>query len=119
VTQSGASGRDPMAGDSIAVDTTHAMKTASRYEQQRPADLLAGDEQEGRARGRFGRDVRPPAALDDVQMADARTTMQTDRAEQRFETARYQIDADAVADAILSRLIAGRTLSVPGADDAR
>jgi hypothetical protein len=97
-----------MAEDSIAVDTTHAMKTASRYEQQ-----------EGRARGRFGRDVRSAAALDDVQMADARTTMQTDGRDERFETARYEIDADAVADAILSRLLAGRTLPPPRADDAR
>jgi hypothetical protein len=97
-----------MADHSTAVDTTHAMKTASRYDQA-----------EGRARGRFGRDVRPAAALDDVQMADARTTMQTDHVEARLETARYEIDADAVADAILSRLLAGRTLAPPRGDDRR
>jgi hypothetical protein len=97
-----------MAEDSTPVDTTHAMTTAARYEQL-----------EGRARGRFGRDVRTAAALDDVQMADARTTMQTDRVEERFESAKYEIDADAVAGAILSRLLAGRTLAPPRADDAR
>jgi hypothetical protein len=86
-----------MAEDSIAVDTTHAMTTATRYPRQEAA------------RGRFGREVRP--APDDVQMADARTTMQTDRAEERFETAGYEIDPNAVADAILSRLLAGRTIA--------
>lgn len=104
MTRRAASGDDPMAGDSIAVDTTHAMKTASRYEKS-----------EGRARGRFGRIAAP----DDVQMADARTTMQTDRGDERTETARYEVDAHAVADAILIRLLAGRTLAPPRADDAR
>jgi hypothetical protein len=84
------------------------MKTVPRYEQQ-----------ELQTRGRFGREDRPAPAADDVQMADARTTMQTDRAEGRFETAGYEIDADAVAAAIVSRLLAGRILQPPSADDAR
>jgi hypothetical protein len=100
------SGDDPMAEESRPVDTTHAMTTATRYHQ-----IVE------RARGRFGRDVRLAAALDDVPMADARTTMQTDRADERLETAGYTIDANAVADAILSRLLAGRTLAPPRADD--
>ena len=53
------------------------------------------------ARGRFGREV-PAPATDDVQMADARTTMQSDRGDERFETAGYEVDADAVADAIVA-----------------
>jgi hypothetical protein len=43
--------------------------------------------------------------------------MQTDRADERFETAGYEIDPDAVADAILSRLLAGRTLAPRRVDD--
>ena len=95
-----------MAEDSTPADTTHAMKTASRYDQQKE-----------RRRGRFGRDVQSADALDDVQMADARTTMQTDRMEERFATLTYEVDADAVADAILSRLVAGRTLAPPPGDE--
>jgi hypothetical protein len=106
-----------MAEDSTPADTTHAMKTASRYDY--PADSVGGHKQhEGQARGRFGRDVRSAAALDDVQMADARTTMQTDRAGDRPETMRYEIDPDAVANAILDRLLAGRTFA-PARDDER
>ncbi len=106
MTASGPSGHDPMADHPTPVDTAHAMTTATRYEQH-----------EERARGRFGRDVRPTAALDDVPMADARTTMQTDHAGERFATPAYTVDPDAVADAILSRLLAGRTLVPPRADD--
>jgi hypothetical protein len=100
------SGDDPMAEGPTAVDTTHAMTTATRYQRQEVA------------RGRFGREVRP-APGDDVQMADARTTMQTDRAEERFETAAYEIDAGAVADAILTRLLAGRALGPRPASEPR
>ena len=100
------SGEDPMAEDSTAVDTTHAMSTALRYQRQEVA------------RGRFGREVRS-APAEDVSMADARTTMHTDRGEARLQTARYEIDPDAVADAILTRLVAGRTLAPPQADDRR
>lgn len=99
------SGPDPMAEDPTPVDTAHAMKTATRYEQD---DTLE--------RGRFGREVRPAPAAD-VSMADARTTMGTDRAEGRFARAGYEIDADAVADAIVDRLLAGRTLVPLRADD--
>jgi hypothetical protein len=102
-----ASGDDPMAEGSSPADTAHAMKTASRY-----------DLQEVRARGRFGRDVRTAAAHDDVPMADARKTMHTDRGEERLETAGYHVDPDAVASAIVHRLLAGRTLP-PARDDER
>jgi hypothetical protein len=55
--------------------------------------------------GRFGREFRG----DDVQIADARTDMDTDRS----QTAGYAIDADAVAAAIIDRLLAGGTLPRP------
>jgi hypothetical protein len=100
------SGEDPMAEDPTAVDTAHAMKTATRYEQH----------QDALERGRFGREVRPAPAAD-VSMADARTTMQTDRADGRFLRAGYEIDAHAVADAIVDRLLAGRTLAPLRTDD--
>ena len=66
-------------------------------------------------RGRFGRDV-PAPVTDDVLMADARTSMQSE-AEGRFEIALYEIDPDAVAGAIVERLLAGGTLLLPDADD--
>ena len=54
--------------------------------------------------GRFGRDVRgADGSTDDVRMA-----MQIEEA--RFERLGYEIDADAVAAAIVSRLLAGGAL---------
>jgi hypothetical protein len=97
---SAGSGGDPMAERSRAADTAHVMKTATRYDQHA-----------AQARGRFGRDVRPAPAADDVPMDDARTQMHTDRAGERFDTALYVVDADAVAAAIVHRLIAGRTIA--------
>jgi hypothetical protein len=92
-----------MAEDPIAADGVHAMPALTRYEQ------------DSTARGRFGRDV-PAPVTDDVQMADARTSMQSE-AEGRFEIAGYEIDPDAVAAAILERLLAGRTLIPRAVDD--
>ena len=43
--------------------------------------------------------------------------MQSDHGDECFETGRYEIDADAVADAIISRLMAGRTLPRRPADE--
>jgi len=37
--------------------------------------------------------------------------MQSEHADDGFENGRYEIDADAVAGAIIARLMAGRTLS--------
>jgi hypothetical protein len=87
-----------MADDPKPADAAHAMQTVTRYPQQEKA-----------ARGRFGRDVRELAA-DDVQMADARTTMQSDESREGAEPIGYVIDPDAVAAAIVDRLMAGRTL---------
>jgi hypothetical protein len=92
-----------MADDSIPADAAHAMQTVTRY----PQDL---DEA---ARGRFGRDV---PGVEDVQMADARTTMRSDDALERAETVGYVIDPDAVAAAIIDRLMAGRTLPTRAED---
>jgi hypothetical protein len=50
-------------------------------------------------------------------MADARKTMQSEHADDGFENGRYEIDADAVADAIIARLMAGRTLHRHPADE--
>jgi hypothetical protein len=93
-----------MADDPKPADAAHAMQTVTRYEQHLRA-----------ARGRFGRDV-PGLAADDVQMADARTT-QSDDAPEGVETLGYEIDPNAVAGAIVDRLMAGRTLRAR-ADDA-
>ena len=89
------SGQDPMDRDRMPADAALAMKTAIRYQRRDKA-------------GRFGRDVQ--AAQADVQAAEARTTMQGHGGEERFDTAGYEIDPDAVASAIVSRLLAGRTL---------
>jgi hypothetical protein len=94
-----------MAEDPIPADAAHAMQTVTRYQQE-----------DRSARGRFGRDVRAPAT-EDVQMADARTTMQIDHADKALETAGYVVDSGAVADAIIARLMAGRTLPRHPADE--
>ena len=91
-----------MAEHPIAADGVQAMPALTRYKKDT-------------ARGRFGRDV-PAPATDDVQMADARTSMQSE-GEGRFEIAGYEIDADAVADAIVARLLAGGTLLLRPVDD--
>jgi len=93
-----------MAEDPIPADAVHAMPALTRYEVQ-----------DRTARGRFGRDV-PAPVTDDVPMADARTSMQTDP-DDGFQTAAYEVDADAVAGAIIARLLAGRTLPLHPADD--
>jgi hypothetical protein len=88
-----------MADDPKPADAAHAMQTVTRYPLHQKA-----------ARGRFGRDV-PAPATDDVQMDDARTTtMQSDQSRQGAEPLGYVIDADAVAAAIVDRLMAGGTL---------
>ena len=81
------------------------MQITLRYEQQRgrPAPGLEG---------RFG---RAPAS-DDVPVTHARTTMDPNGEQERIDLARYEIDPDAVARAILDRLVAGRTIPAPPAD---
>jgi hypothetical protein len=110
------SGEDPMAGDPLRADAARAMQTVIRSHthpagavggHEHPADIVGGHRQERTARGRFGRDVPGPAP-DDVQ--DARTTMQTDDTLERVAALGYRVDPDAVAGAIIDRLLAGRTL---------
>jgi hypothetical protein len=90
-----------MAEDPICADAVHAMPALTRYELE-----------DRTARGRFGRGASAPAT-EDGQMAEARTSMQDDA----FEAVGYEVDADAVAAAIIARLVAGRTLPCRPADD--
>jgi hypothetical protein len=108
------SGDDPMDAPRTPADAAHAMKTAIRYQQQE--GRLQGSP--GRA-GRFGRDVPAAASRDEVQMAESRKTMKTDSAEARTGVGGYYVDPHAVAEAILNRLLAGRTLPpTPPSDEA-
>jgi hypothetical protein len=90
--------------DASPADAAHAMKTATRYQQQVTR------------RGRFGRDVSTSPAIDDAQTFESRTTMLKDGPDGRNGTEVYMIDANAVAEAILTRLIAGRTFPPPPRD---
>jgi hypothetical protein len=88
-----------MADDPIPADAARAMHTVIRSENE-----------DRTARGRFGRDV-PKVAPADVQDA-----MPMGDAFEGVEALGYQVDADAVAGAIIDRLLAGRTLSAGGRD---
>lgn len=87
-----------MADDPKPADAAHAMQTVTRYEQHLRA-----------ARGRFGRDV-PGLVPADAQTPDAR--MQNQMGEQIV----YVVDPDAVAAAIVDRLMAGGTLRARAED---
>jgi len=88
-----------------SADAAHAMQITLRYEQQ------SGLSQSGRE-GRFGR----VPSTDDEPVADARTTMDPDGEQERIDVVHYEVDPDAVAQAILARLVAGRTLPALGDD---
>jgi hypothetical protein len=96
---------DPMREVRRSADAAHAMQTTLRYEQQ---DRRCEPDREGR----FGR--VPPTQ--DEPVADARTTMEPDGEQERIDAMHYEVDPDAVAQAILTRLIAGRTLPALGDD---
>jgi hypothetical protein len=83
-----------MEHDPKPADAALAMTTLLRYQQRA---------------GRFGRAVRS----EEVETDGTRTAMTT--GEVRSKTAGYEIDADAVAEAIIARLLAGRTLKPPRA----
>ena len=85
-----ASGEDPMDQDPRPADAAHAMTTALRY-QPAAGTLRTGGPRRGRK-------------------ATQGQAMQTDGADERFERLDYEVDADAVAAAIVSRLLAGGTL---------
>ena len=90
--------QDPMRDVRSSADAAHAMQTTLRYEQQ---DGLSEPGQPGR----FGRAL--PA--EEVHVADPRTTSNQDGEQERIDAVRYEVDPDAVARAILERLMAGRT----------
>jgi hypothetical protein len=72
-------------------DAAHDMTTLLRYHKRA---------------GRFGREVR----TDEGETYETRTAMATDGAREGSQTVGYVVDADAVAAAIVDRLLAGRTL---------
>jgi hypothetical protein len=77
-----------------AADAADAMTTVIRHHKRA---------------GRFGREIR-----EDAPMRDAATTIETGGADAPSDAVSYVIDPDAVADAIISRLVAGRTIPPPG-----
>jgi len=79
------------------------MRTLTRYQQRQE-----------RTGGRFGRPLAPGRHA--PEMDDASLPIDTDGAEGRF--AAYRVDPDAVAAAIVTRLLAGRTLQGPPVDDS-
>jgi hypothetical protein len=87
-----------MGDDRMPADAARAMQTMIRDPQQQRA-----------ARGRFGRDV-PGLVPADAQTPDAR--MQNQMGEQIV----YVVDPDAVAAAIVDRLMAGGTLRARAED---
>jgi hypothetical protein len=78
--------------DPKPADAALAMTTLLRYQQRA---------------GRFGRAV----PVEDVETYETRTAMPEDRGPSPI--AGYVIDADAVAEAIIARLVAGRTIAPP------
>jgi hypothetical protein len=78
--------------DPKRADAAHAMTTLLRYQQRA---------------GRFGRAV----PCEDVEKYETGTPMAKD--EEPTLTLGYVIDADAVAAAIVDRLVAGRTITPP------
>jgi hypothetical protein len=81
--------------DPKRADAAHAMTTLLRYQQRA---------------GRFGRAV----PSEDVETYETSAAMPKD--EKPSETAGYAIDPDAVAEAIVARLLAGRTIVRPRAE---
>jgi hypothetical protein len=80
--------------DSKRADAGHTMTTLLRYQQRA---------------GRFGREFRG----DDAETFEARTAMETDDDREKLSTVGYVVDPDAVAAAIVDRLLAGRTIAPP------
>jgi hypothetical protein len=80
-----------MNSDRTPADASHAMTTALRYHHRA---------------GRFGREV---CAHDAAEMREP-TPIETKRSARDFEVKGYVVDAVAVAQAIVERLVAGRVL---------
>ena len=80
-------------------DARHAMQTTLRHEQQDVGSDAARE-------GRFG---RAPETTD-RQVTDPCAPAERDARPARIDVVRYEVDPDAVARAILERLIAGRAI---------
>lgn len=97
-----ASGEDPIGRSPSAADAARVIEMVTRYEQQ---DGLCDPVKEGR----FGREARLGGDVD-----GAKTDKQND-GDEREPFVDYRVDPDAVAAAIVNRLLAGRSLG-PRAD---
>ena len=82
-----------MSLDGTPADAVHAMTTVLTQQQRA---------------GRFGRAVRG----EDIPADDTRSTTEQDGASEPIGTAAYVVDPNAVAAAIVERLLAGRTIAV-------
>jgi hypothetical protein len=97
------SGADPIGDEPTPADLARVTTTAIRYQQDK------------HKAGRFGREVR--TMLDDGRRAEPTTDPRT--GERRVLAARYEVDAHAVAEAILARLAAGGSLRLRPEDRSR
>jgi hypothetical protein len=94
---------DPMDEARARADARHAMQTTLRHEQQ---DGHAEPAREGR----FG---RAPETTERP-VTDPGTSIERDAGQ--IDVVCYEVDPDAVARAILERLVAGRTIRPLGGD---
>jgi hypothetical protein len=93
---------DPMDEVRARADARHAMQTTLRYEQQDACSEPARE-------GRFGRAPEPT----ERPVTDPSPSIERDDQPERIDVVRYEVDPDAVACAILERLLAGRTIRLP------
>ena len=89
----------PASDDDLSHMTVLALRYASRHRVARVP---------GSTRSRFGRDVRGDRVIT-MPMTDSRTTQGRKRFAPRIERDDYTVDATEVADAIVARLLAGRS----------
>ena len=99
---------DPMDEARARADARHAMQTTLRYEQQ-----------DGRSEpAREGRFSRAPE-ITDQPVTDPTPAPDRDDHHKRIDAVHYEVDPDAVARAILERLVAGRAIRPPRAGSGR
>ncbi len=88
----------PASGDDLSHMTVLELRYASRHRVVRVP---------GSTRSRFGRDVHDDR-VSTIPMTDSRTT-KMEEIRERLERDAYTVDAQKVADAIVARLLAGRS----------
>ena len=88
----------PASGDDLSHMTVLELRYASRHRVVRVP---------GSTRSRFGRDVHGDR-VNTLPMTDSRTT-KMEEIRERLERDAYTVDAQKVADAIVARLLAGRS----------